>query len=189
MIAYHLANNPPATSSDIARVEVALGQQLPSCLCDVLLERNGFQVYKNHQYEGSKWLNDRSIHATHESAIDMPEDMGTYDFGKTIIDETQRLRDLYEFFAEEEDKNDGVDHDPHMMDTLICVGKWDDRIDEQFTYWMPAGKDSTDVYCIEMPIEGQYPLGYSYPPPIRDHLEAPLYTWDQFLKFMDVASG
>lgn len=89
---YHIANNPPATPSDIARVESEFGQQLPSCLCELLLQRNGFQVYKNYDYEGACWQNDRSIHATDDSAIIVPDDFGNSEFGQTIVDETERLR-------------------------------------------------------------------------------------------------
>lgn len=179
---FRIETNPPATDESIAALEAALDMCLPDCLKVQLRKQDGFQVYQNHGFNVERWRSNRCLLATDEAHITSTMD----DLGNTILDATQRLGELFLMFAEEEDENEGIEHNPHLFDNLICIAeKRDDPLYwEQFTYWMPTEADTTDVYCVEQPLAGAYPLGYSYPVRISEQLEEPKYTFDDFIERM-----
>ena len=187
---FRIVNNLPATEATLDTIARELDVVLPSCLVNLLLARDGFQVYQE-SYNKSHWDYRRAIHTSDVDHYVEPDFEGLRllyeepEVTNSIVGVTQRLIPLYLMFAEDEDKRDRVKHDPKMLDDMICVGSGEDRMDEQFTYWMPGGIDETDVYLIELPVVGGK-LGYKSPPPIRKHLEKPYARWDDFIQKMDV---
>ena len=188
MVDYHIDNNLPATNESIMATEAGLGMILPDCLKALLQNRDGFQVYKQVGTYQKRWFKERRILMTSlEHQVVGEIGYADSEFDETIVDATERFRGYLMMFAKEEDHDNGVEHDPHMMDKLICIGKRNEQLDdERFMYWMRAEANATDVYCIEEPIAGAYPLGYNYPASTREQLEKPLFSFDKFVDMMDI---
>jgi|GEM_PF-4229978 len=191
MSSYRIENNPPASDADIARVESEIGASIPDCWREFLKKRDGFQVYQTIGYQRERWEQKRYMFATtgthiqHKIADELKAKSLIDSFGGEIVATTERVSEYLLYIAEDEDRSDGVKHDPRMMDGLIAIGADDDRDHERFTYWMFARADASAVYSVEQPLPN-YPSGYTYPAPIREQLKKPAYTFADFLKMMDV---